>query len=179
MKFRMTGRTTVFAILLGAAAYLGLLLLFVEPTLWRDIPEEGVSRNGVAFDEAIAELRVYRMPTRRYPFFFQDELAPVHPLLRVTEPEKIKELLAMLEPPEAGQAPLCAPAKPEAGLHVVTYRADGSVFGYVVVLAAKPDPAAPQGPADCETVLAGGQSGNSAWYVRGFFGALRKLGVPF
>lgn len=179
MKIRMTGRAAVVAILLGAAAYLGLLLLFVEPTLWRDMPEEGISRNGVAYDEAIAELRVYRMPTRRYPFFFQDELAPVHPLLRTTDPATIERLLAILQPPEAGQVPLCTPAKPEAGLHVMTYRADGSVFGYVVVLEAEPDPAAPASDAGCQTVLAGGQSGNSAWYVRGVFNALDGLGVPF
>lgn len=174
----MTGRATVVAILLGAAAYVGLLLLFVEPTPWRDLPEEGIGRNGVAFNEAVSELRVYRMPTRRYPFFFQDELAPVHPLLRTGEAATIERLLALLQPPETGESPACLPAKPEWGLHVVTYRADASVFGYVVVLEAKPAPGVPAGDAGCQTVLAGGPGGNSAWHVRGFFEALRALGVP-
>lgn len=177
MKLRMTGRATVFAILLGAAAYIGLLLLFVEPTPWRDLPEEGIGRNGVAFDGAITEFRIYRMPTRRYPFYFQDELAPVHPLLRTGDPAAIERLLALLQPPEAGGVSACVPAKPEAGLHVVTYRADGSVFGYVVVLEAKPAIETPAGTAGCQTVLAGGRGGNSAWHIRGFFDALRALGV--
>lgn len=173
-----SGRIAVMVMLLGVVAYLGLLLLFMEPTPWRDLPAEGVSRNGIAFDATVAELRIYRMPARRYPFYFEDELAPVQPLLRAGDPVLIERLLAALRPPRAGEPSLCMAAKPESGLHVVTYRGDGSIFGYVVVFEAQPTPDAPAGTAGCNTVMAAGAGGRSTWYVQGFADALREQGVP-
>lgn len=182
MKAGVPGRIAVIVMLMGVAAYVGLLLLFVEPTPWRDLPEDGLSRNGVAFDEAIAELRLYRMPVRRYPFYFEDELAPVEPLLRVADPAVIERLLTILQPPRAGEPVPCDSAKPESGLHVLTYRADGSVFGYVVVfeadsVAEERADGAPAAAA-CSTVLAAGAGGHSTWLVQGFPTALRDLGIP-
>jgi len=178
MNLRSTGRIAVIALLLGVAAYIGLLFLFVEPTPWRDVPEEGMSRNGVTFDEAIAELRIYRLPARGYPFFFEDEVASVQPVLRVAEAATIERFLELLQPPQSGEPSWCIPAKPESGLHVLTYRADGSIFGYVVVYEAKLAQNAPEAAEECSAVVADGVGGFTTWYVEGFRAELRSLGVP-
>ncbi len=177
MSPRHTGRIAVLLMLAAVAVYVGLLLLFVEPTPWRDVPEEGMSRNGIAYDPAIAELRLYRMPARGYPFFFEDELAPVAPLLRVGDGADIEATLGRLRPAADDRAAWCVQAKPESGLHVVTYRGDGSVFGYVIVYEAKLAANAPVELADCGAVVLGGAEGFDSWYVDGFFSWLRGIGL--
>lgn len=181
MNVGIPGRIAVIVMLLGVAVYVGLLLLLVEPTPWRDLPEEGMSRNGVAFDRSIAELRIYRMPARRYPLYFEDELAPVEPLLRAADPALVARLLATLQPPPAGAPVPCEAAKPESGLHVVTYRPDGTVYGYVVVFEANALAEAGDGAAGaggCSAVLAAGEGGQSTWFVHGFAALLEDLGIP-
>ena len=71
------------------AIYAGSLVLMTEPTPWRDLPEEGMSRNGLAFSEEIAEMRLYHMPRRGFPFYFADERTHYEPLARIGDPATI------------------------------------------------------------------------------------------
>lgn len=143
------GRTVILAMFAVVAIYAGALLLLKEPTLWRDIPDEGMSRNGLAFGDGIAEMRLIHMPRRGFPFYFEDEQAHYEPLARVGDPTTIEAILDMLAPGEPPAEPGCAPVERDATLHVITYRADGSIFGYVVLQAGRITAAGPADAKDC------------------------------
>ncbi|MBE9552862.1 MAG: hypothetical protein IMF05_05290 [Proteobacteria bacterium] len=143
------GRMVILAMFAVVAVYAGSLVLMNEPTPWRDIPEEGMSRNGLAFSDEIAEMRLYHMPRRGFPFYFVDERAHYEPLARVGDPATIEAILTMLAPGEPPTEPGCAPVKRDAMLHVITQRADGSVFGYVVLQAGRITAAGPADAKDC------------------------------
>ena len=131
------------------AVYVGSLVLMNEPTPWREVPQEGMSLNGPAFSEEIAELKLYHMPRRGFPFYFADERAHFEPLAWVADPATIEAILNMMQPGEPPAEPGCAPVKRDAMLHVITYRADGSVFGYVALQAGRITAAGPADARDC------------------------------
>lgn len=143
------GQIVILAMFVVVALYAGSLVLMNEPTPWRDIPAEGMSRNGLAFSDEIAEMRLYYMPRRAFPFYFADERAHYEPLATVGDPATIKQILEMLTPGEALAKPGCRPEKRDAMLHVITFRADGSVYGYVVLQAGEITAAGPQDAKDC------------------------------
>ena len=142
-------RIVILAIFAAVAIYTGSLLALREPTLWRNIPAEGMSRNGLTFSDDIAEMRLYHMPRRGFPFYFDDEQAHYEPLARVGDPATIEAILDMLAPGTPPTEPGCLPVKRDATLHVITYRADGSVFGYVVLQAGEVTAAGPAGVKGC------------------------------
>jgi hypothetical protein len=131
------------------AVYAGSLVLMTEPTLWRDVPEEGMSRNGLAFSEEIVEMRLYHMPRRGFPFYFADERTHYEPLARIGDAATIEAILKMLPAGEPRVEPGCAPVERDAMLHVITRRADGSVFGYVVLQAGEITATGPADAKDC------------------------------
>jgi len=131
------------------AIYAGSLVLMTEPTPWRDLPEEGMSRNGLVFSEEIAEMRLYHMPRRGFPFYFVDERTHYEPLARIADPATIEAVLKMLRSGEPRAEPGCTPLEHDAMLHVITRRADGSVFGYVVLQAGQITAAGPADAKDC------------------------------
>ena len=147
------GQKVILGMFAVVAVYAGALLLMKEPTLWRDIPNEGMSRYGLALSSEIAEMRLYHMPRRGFPFYFEDEQARFKPLARIGDPATIERILDMLQPGgplgEPPAEPGCAPAKRDATLHVITYRADGSVYGYVVLQAGEITAAGPADAKDC------------------------------
>jgi hypothetical protein len=143
------GRIVILGMFAAAAIYAGTLVLLNEPTPWRDIPPEGMSRNGLAYSDEIAEMKLYYMPRRSFPFFFADERAHYQPLARVTDPARIKQILDVLQPGTPEAEPGCAAIRRDAMLHVITYRADGSVFGYVVLQAGRITAAGPQDAKGC------------------------------
>lgn len=143
------GQIVILAMFAVVALYAGSLVLMKEPTPWRDIPAEGMSRNGLAFSDEIAEMRLYYMPRRAFPFYFADERAHYEPLATVGDPAAIKQILEMLTPGEALATPGCRPEKRDAMLHVITFRADGSVYGYVVLQAGEITTAGPKDARDC------------------------------
>ncbi|UCH74492.1 MAG: hypothetical protein JSU82_01130 [Rhodospirillales bacterium] len=151
---RTSGKIAILVLFAATVAYVGVLMLLVEPTIWRDVPPEGMSRNGAAWSDEIAELRLYRLPYRGFPFYFEDELAPVAPLARVDDAETIQLLLQVLRDsnPE-GESPWCRRVKSDAWLHVITYRDDGSVFGYVVLAPARKQPDAPAYLSGCGLLI--------------------------
>jgi hypothetical protein len=122
------GQIVILAMFAVVAIYAGALVLMNEPTPWRDIPEEGMSRNGLAFSE---------------------EIAHYESLARVGDPATIAAILDMLAPGEPPSEPGCAPVKRDATLHVIAHRADGSVFGYVVLQAGRITAAGPADAKDC------------------------------
>lgn len=155
MAARLTSGKIAILILLGAAAiYVGVLMLLVEPTIWRDVPAEGMSRNGAAWSDEIAEVRIYRMPYRGFPFYFRDELAPVTPVARISDPETVKLLLHVLRDgsPE-GESAWCRRVKADSWLHIVSLREDGSVFGYVILSPARKRSGAPPALSDCGVLI--------------------------
>ncbi len=139
----------ILGIFAAVAIYAGSLVLMTEPTPWRDLPEEGMSRNGLAFSVEIAEMRLYHMPRRGFPFYFADERAHYEPLARIGDPATIEAILTMLPAGEPLAVPGCAPVERDAMLHVITRRADGSVFGYVVLQAGEVTAAGPTDAKDC------------------------------
>ena len=155
MAVRLTSGKIAIAILLtAAAAYVGVLMLLVEPTIWRNVPPEGMSRNAAAWSDEIAELRVYRLPYRGFPFYFEDELAPARPLARIGDPETAKLILHVLRDgnPE-GQSAWCRRVKSDTWLHVVTLREDESVFGYVILSPARKRADAPAYLSGCGLLI--------------------------
>ena len=147
-KFKK-GQIVIMAMFGVVAIYAGSLVLMKEPTIWRDVPEVGMSRNGPAFNGEVAEMRLYHMPRRGFPFYFADERAHFEPLARIGDPATMERILNMLTPGEQPAAPGCAPVKRDATLHVITYRTDGSVFGYVVLQAGRITAAGPAEAKDC------------------------------
>lgn len=143
------GQIVILAMFVVVALYAGSLVLMNEPTPWRDIPAEGMSRNGLAFSDEIAEMRLYYMPRRAFPFYFADERAHYEPLATVGDPATIKQILEMLTPGEALAKPGCRPEKRDAMLHVITFRADRSVYGYVVLQAGEITSTGPANARDC------------------------------
>ena len=143
------GQIAILVMFAAVAIYAGSLFLLTEPTLWRDIPDDGMSRNGLAFGDEIAEMRLYYMPRRGFPFYFEDEQAHYEPLARIGDPATIEAILVMLTPGEPPAETGCAPVKRDAMLHVITYRADGSVFGYVALQAGEVTTAGPADAKDC------------------------------
>lgn len=143
------GQIVILGMFAVVAVYAGALVLMNEPTPWRDVPEEGMSRNGPAFGGEIAEMRLYHMPRRGFPFYFADERAHYEPLARLGDPATIETILDMLTPGEPPAEPGCTPVKRDATLHVITHRADGSVFGYVVLQAGQVTAAGPADAKDC------------------------------
>ena len=158
-------RIVILAIFAAVAIYTGVLLVLREPTLWRSIPAEGMSRNGLAFSDEIAEMRLYHMPRRGFPFYFEDEQAHYEPLARVGDPATIEAILDMLAPGAPPAEPGCNPVKRDATLHVVTYRADGSVFGYVVLQAGEVTAAGPPDAEDCTIAWLHRQGKYASWEV--------------
>lgn len=143
------GQIVILAMFVVVALYAGSLVLMNEPTPWRDIPAEGMSRNGLAFSEEIADMRLYYMPRRAFPFYFADERAHYKPLATIGDPATIKQILEMLAPGEPPAKPGCRPEKRDAMLHIITFRADGSVYGYVALQAGEITSAGPQDAKDC------------------------------
>lgn len=143
------GQIVILAMFAIALIYAASLVLMNEPTPWRDVPEEGMSRSGLAYGEEIAEMRLYYMPRRAFPFYFEDERAHFQPLAQVGDPVTIREILAFLAPGEKPAEPGCRAAKRDAMLHVITFRADGSVYGYVALQAGEITRAAPAEAKDC------------------------------
>ena len=158
-------RIVILAMFAVVATYVGLLLAMREPVLWRDIPDEGMSRNGLAFSDEIAEMRLYHMPRRGFPFYFADERAHYEPLARLGDPAAIETILDMLAPGEPPAEPGCNPVKRDATLHVITYRADGSVFGYVVLQAGLITAAGPADAKDCTLAWLHRQGKFTSWEV--------------
>jgi len=155
MATRLTsGKAVILVLLAAAAVYVGVLMLLVEPTIWRHVPPEGMSRNGAAWSGEIAELRVYRLPYRGFPFYFEDELAPVEPLARIRDPETIRLFLHVLRDgsPE-GESAWCRRVKSDTWLHIVTLRASGSVFGYVILSPARKRADAPAYLSGCGVLI--------------------------
>lgn len=143
------GQVAILAMFAAVAIYAGSLVLMREPTLWRNVPEAGMSRNGLAFSDEIAELRLYYMPRRSFPFYFADERLHYEPLARVGDPATIRQILDMLEPGAAAAESGCRPVKRDAMLHVITYRGDGTVYGYLVLQAGEITDAGPRDARDC------------------------------
>jgi hypothetical protein len=143
------GQIVILAMFAIVVLYAGSLVLMKEPTLWRDVPAEGMSRNGLAFSDEIAEMRLYYMPRRAFPFYFADERAHYEPLATVGDPATIKQVLEMLAPGEVQAEAGCRPEKRDAMLHVITFRADGSVYGYVALQAGEIRATGPQDAKDC------------------------------
>lgn len=155
MTTRLTsGKIAILALFGAALVYVGVLMLLVEPTIWRDVPPEGMSRGGAGWSDEIAELHVYRMPHRGFPFYFEDELGPVEPLVRIRAPETMQLLLHVLRDgsPE-GESAWCRRIKVDAWLHIVTRRADGSVFGYVILAPARKRADAPAYLSGCGLMI--------------------------
>jgi len=94
-------------------------------------------------------MKLYYMPRRAFPFYFADERDHYEPLARVGDPAVIGQVLDMMKPGEPRAEPGCGPAKRDAMLHVITYRADGSVYGYVVLQAGEITAAGPADAKDC------------------------------
>ncbi len=155
MAARLTsGKIAILMMLAAVAAYVGVLMLMVEPTVWRNVPAEGMSRNGAAWSDEIVELRLYRLPYRGFPFYFEDELAPVEPLVRIGDPETAKLFLQVLrEGSPEGESAWCRRTKSDAWLHIVTLREDGSVFGYVILAPARKRPEAPAYLSGCGLLI--------------------------
>lgn len=155
MTTRLTsGKTAILVLLAAAAAYVGILMLLVEPTIWRDVPPEGMSRNGAAWSGEIAELRVYRLPHRGFPFYFEDELEPVEPLARIGDAETMRLLLHVLRDSDPeGASAWCRRKKVDTWLHIVTLREDGTVFGYVILVPARKDADAPAYLSGCGLLI--------------------------
>lgn len=171
------GKWVILLMFLAVAIYVGALLLLVEPTVWRTVPPEGMSRNGAAWGEDIAELRLYRMPRRGFPFYFTDELAPVEPLARIDNPETVKLVLEVLRErrPDDGSA-WCRRVKSDAWLHIVTSRADGSVFGYVILSPGKKRADAPPYLSGCGVLITDrGGAGVEFADVFGAFEAMEEI----
>lgn len=143
------GQIAILVMFAVVAIYAGSLVLMTEPTPWRDIPEQGMSRNGLAFSDEVAELRLYYMPRRGFPFYFADERSHYEPLARVGDPATIERILGFLTPVSQTAEQGCRPAKRDAMLHVITFRDDGSVYGYVVLQAGEITAAGPQDARDC------------------------------
>ena len=162
------GQIVILAMFAVVAIYAASLVLMTEPTIWRDIPGEGMSRNGLAFSEEITEMRLYHMPRRGFPFYFADERAHFEPLARVGDPATIEAILDMLAPGEPPAEPGCAPVKRDATLHVITYRADGSVFGYVVLQAGGITAAGPADAKDCTITWLHRQGEFASWETYDF-----------
>lgn len=155
MAARLTSGKIAILVMLGAVvAYVGVLMLMVEPTIWRDIPTEGMSRNGAAWSDEIAELRIYRLPYRGFPFYFEDELAPVEPVARIGDAETAKLLLHVLrDSSPQGESAWCRRIKSDTWLHILSLRADGSLFGYVILSPARKRPEAPAYLSGCGLLI--------------------------
>lgn len=183
MAARLTsGKIAILALLAAAGAYVGILMLLVEPTIWRDVPPGGMSRNGATWSDEIAELRLYRLPYRGFPFYFEDELAPVQPLARIGDPETAKLFLrVLLDSSPEGQSAWCRRIKSDTWLHVVTLRASGSVFGYVILSPARKRADAPAYLSDCGLLITDRSGGGVAYTdVYGAFEMLEEVtGVRF
>lgn len=155
MATRLTsGKIAILVLLAAAAVYVGVLMLLVEPTIWRDVPPEGMSRNGASWSREIVELRVYRLPHRSFPFYFGDELEPVEPLARIRDPETMQLLLHVLRDgsPE-GESAWCRRIKVDTWLHIVSLREDDSVFGYVILSPARKRADAPAYLSGCGLLI--------------------------
>jgi hypothetical protein len=159
------GQATILGMFAVVAIYAGSLVLMTEPTPWRDVPDEGMSRGGLVFGEEIAEMRLYHMPRRGFPFYFADEQAHYEPLARAGDRVTIEQILDILKPGEPPAEPGCAPVKRDAMLHVITYRADGSVFGYVVLQAGRITAAGPSNAKDCTIAWLHQRDGFISWEV--------------
>jgi hypothetical protein len=175
MKKFNKGQIVILAMFAVVAIYAGSLVLMKEPTIWRDIPDEGMSRNGLAFSEEIAEMRLYHMPRRGFPFYFADERAHFEPLASVGDPATIEAILNMLLPGEPPAEPGCRPAKRDAMLHVVTYRADGSPYGYIVLQAGEITAAGPADAKDCTIAWLHQQDEFVSWETYGFRTRLTEI----
>ena len=146
------GQIVILGMFAVVAVYATSLVLMKEPTIWRDMPAEGMSRNGPGFSDEIAEIRLYHMPRRGFPFYFADERAHYKPLASVGDRATIREILDLLQPGDPRAETGCAPVKRDATLHVITYRADGSVYGYMVLQAGRITQDGPTDAKDCTIV---------------------------
>ncbi len=135
MASRFTkGQIVILAMFGAVALYVATLLLLVEPTIWRNVPPEGMSRHGLAPSPDIAELRLYRLPHRGFAFYFDDELAHYQPLARITDPAAIASALEILAGAGHGTAPACRRAESDTWLHAVALGADGATHGYAILI---------------------------------------------
>ncbi|MBE9555354.1 MAG: hypothetical protein IMF08_00720 [Proteobacteria bacterium] len=169
------GQMVILGMFAVVAIYAGALVLMNEPTPWRDIPDEGMSRNGLAFGEEITEMRLYHMPRRSFPFYFADERTHYEPLARVGDPATIETILDMLLSGDPPAEPGCAPVKRDAMLHVITYRADGSVYGYVALQAGRITATGPTDAKDCTIAWLHQQDGFVSWETYDFRTRLTEI----
>jgi hypothetical protein len=169
------GKWAILLMFLAVSVYVGALMLMVEPTVWRTVPPEGMSRNGAAWHEGIAELRLYRMPRRGFPFYFEDELAPAKPLARIDNPETVKLILDLLKDRGPGDKPAwCRRVKSDAWLHVVTLLEDKSVFGYVILAPGKKRADAPPYLSGCGVLIT--DRGGTGVDFADVYGAFEAIG---
>ncbi|MDH3231265.1 MAG: hypothetical protein OEN55_15855 [Alphaproteobacteria bacterium] len=164
----------VLLLLLGLSAF----VIFTEPTPWRDIPPGGIQGHGNDYDEAITELRIYRLPDRGYDFYFQDELVDVRPLFRTKDAGTIVRTLNATKENygELGGPYHCGRTDKEA-FHFITYRSDGSVFGYTVVNRGERNADAPAWIKDCAMMNYYDGGNHSGWPLYNLFTTLKVLGV--
>lgn len=184
MARRFVNARTITLAILGAPVLLvvlaiGIRVAFIEPTLWREFPPGGIEGRMNEYDEAIAELRIYRLPDRGYDFYFQDELVDVEPLFRTTEDGTILRILnATNENYSAQGGPYhCGRTNHKEAFHFITYRRDGSVFGYTVVNRRERNADAPAWIKDCATMNYYDGGNHSLWPFHNLFTTLETLGV--
>ncbi len=65
--------------------------------------------------------------------------------------------------PGSSETAGCAPVKRDATLHAITYRADGSLFGYVVLQAGRVVDGAPADAEDCVIAWRHKGEGYESW----------------
>ena len=157
----------------------GLLFVFVEPTIWRDMSQAEIEGRGNEYSEAIAELRIYRLPDRGYDFYFQDELVDVQPVFRTTDTATIVQILNATNENygELGGPFHCGRANFKEAFHFITYRGDGSVFGYTIVNRAEKDANAPAWIKDCANMNYYDHGNHSGWEFYNLFTTMEALGV--
>lgn len=158
---------------------LGVFVIFTEPTPWRDIPPGGMQGHGNEYDETIAELRIYRLPDRGYDFYFQDELIDVQPLFRTADAGTIVRILNATKENQAepGGPVYCGRDDLQEAFHFITYRTDGSVFGYTIVNRSAKNADAPIWIRDCANMNYYDSGNHSGWAFYNLFTTLNALGV--
>jgi hypothetical protein len=182
-------RDRVNGCLIPLAAALGLLLAFVAglyvlallsgPPQWRDSSPGEMTGQANEYSEEIAELRIYRLPDRGFDFYFQDELTNVQPLFRTSETATIVRILnATREDTGEPGGPYCGrDINSKQAYHFITYRGDGSVFGYTIIDRTRVNVDAPARIKDCATMNYYYDWNHAVWDIHNLFTTLDGFGV--
>ncbi|MCK4868138.1 MAG: hypothetical protein KAT39_08805, partial [Alphaproteobacteria bacterium] len=104
-----------------------------------------------------------------------DERTHYEPLARVGDPATIETILDMLLSGDPPAEPGCAPVKRDAMLHVITYRADGSVYGYVALQAGRITATGPADAKDCTIAWLHQQDEFVSWEIYDFRTRLTEI----